>query len=453
METNSKHRFIPRLLAVMMFLSSSFTVIGQDLIRGAIDYLICDTSIVRGIAKDTTLIYNRINSYRGNGSTFSLVVAGNPIAQLMSLDEDSIFVNDFEFFKRNVYFCGFIRESGYKKAVIGYFKFNPFPNTDIYYYEVLGCNELYKLDIYAIEEMQNSEEIHLVATGTSSNSRSDVLVDMNMEFSVPTNCNIYFSQNENENYDDVAVTKKYIVVSSRNKVQGFPVVDFWFYRKPNHIWQSIFSSNVNRLRINAPMPESPVILEHTRLDSVAAVYKIAGFSEIAMLRLEATSLNYKVLEIVEDTIEKIYPIDIKYNKIDSVYSILARAKDMQHLPPYAPYMQIYHITPGDLLGTTSIGQGKKYTTIFYKLWSLDFWYGANRQFVVSGGAGQIPKLFRFNLSQENTCSERFVFPRYRGELKGVFNEITISPYSIYLSRYKKETGEWQIPFPVECGKE
>ena len=441
MNTTIKHKFIPRVLAALLFFSASIPSFGQEFIRGAIDYLICDTSIVRGTALDTVLVYNRKNT-----STFMLVAASDLYAH--SIYIEPIYVNDFEIYKNSVYFCGYIKENNVKRAVVGLFDLDLFPNSNIYYYKLDDLFELRKLDVYTIEDIQGFEEVHLVATGSENGSRMNVLIDMRMFPPNPVSCCIYFSESENENYDDVAVTKKYIAVSARNKVQGNPVVDLLYFKKPSHTWQHIFSFNVNIFHTGSPSPESPIILEYTKDDSIAAVYKITGFYQMAMLRLEALVDSYEIFEILEDTTETVYPIDIKYNDRNSVYSILAQAKSFLS----DPAMQIYHVTPEDLNGLTMAGQGKKYTDLLYMLWSLDFWLGSNKQFVVSGGTGEIPHLFRFNHTQEHACSEAFVYPYHSGNRKGQFEDRPLYSYLLQLTRLTQETRYIPMKFPVKCAK-
>lgn len=445
MKTNTKNKFIPRLFAVVLFFSISFPVMGQEFIRGAIDYYLCDTSIVRQISADTVLVYNSNQT-----STFSFVVATQ--TNMWTLYYEPLYVNDFEIYKEKVYFCGYMREEGVKYAIIGYFKLNDYPFINLYYYKVSDCEELKKLDVYTIMEIYGIEEVHLVATGTTSGVRSDAIVDMSMS-AVPTNCDIYISNDENQSFDDVAATKNYVAVAARNKVQGIPVVDFLFFKRPGHTWQSIFSSNANIFRVTSPTPDSPVVLEHTKVDSVAAVYKIAGFSQMAMLRTEALNTNYQIYQITAGQSWPAIPIDIKYHKPTSNYAILARTGNRQD-PDFDPPMHIYHVTPADLNGTSLLGNGTRYTEVVYHLWSLEPQRGFSPQFFISGDAGQIPYLFRIYNNQWGKCTDRFGYFYANGNLKGEWEEKALSPRSYYLEIQQHEPRDKRpIPFPVECDNE
>ena len=366
---------------------------------------------------------------------------------------DKIRINDMELYKGRVYLCGYIEEENGRKAMIGYFNLSGFPNIDIKYYKMDNCKEFKKLDIYTIEEIIGFPEVHLVTTGTTSGSRTDALVDLNMHATGSWNCSVHISSDENENYDDIAVTKQYVVVSSRNKIQNIPVVYLWYYKRPNHIWEDIFTSNADRFLVYNPVAESPVILEHMTADSFAAVYKIDGFSNMAMLTMDVASPNYKVFEIVGNQDQASIPMDIKYKSPRSVFSILARNGNV-HENRFIPPMQIFHVTPEDLQGLTLAGQGRDYLEILYKLWSLDSWKGPATRFVVSGGSSQLPALFRFNHYQWNYCSHRFEYRYSNGTLKGDTVSIPVSYYSDYLKvKNKEKRNIATVPFPVECGSE
>lgn len=408
-----KVSFIPQMIAVLIFFSISIPVVGQEMIRGAVDYLLCDTSIVRGITRDTTLVYNRnLTSIPNTTSSFSFVMESNP-THMWTLYIDSLYVNDFELFERYVYFCGYKTVEGGKRAMLGYFKLDDYPDINFYYYVLDDSKELKKLDVYKTVEFQYYEQTHLVATGTTSGSRSDVLVDMAMFTPWTLNCHMYFSNDENENFDDVAVTDKYVVVSSRSKIQNIPYINLWYYQRPHFVGQHIFNNNVDYCYIHNPVPTSPVILEFTKIDSFVAVYKEEGFSRIAMLKMDAMNPNYDIFEIEALEQWPSIPIDVKYQYGTSLFDILARVSNYQKLT-FDPLMHIYHVTPNDLNGISPNGNITRYTDINYHLWSLDKQKGLSSQFIVSGAAGQIPKLFRFYYNRWNDCTDSIGYRYFRG---------------------------------------
>jgi len=94
---NTYTKFIPRLFAVVLFLSIVHPVIGQDYIRGSDSHAYGVFSIIRETAKDTVLIYYR----KPESSTFMLVANGNVNVQTIKINP--IFVNDFEVYNNVVF--------------------------------------------------------------------------------------------------------------------------------------------------------------------------------------------------------------------------------------------------------------------------------------------------------------------------------------------------------------
>lgn len=451
METNSKHRFIPRLFAVVMFLTFSISAIGQDLIRETIDYLLCDTSIIRETSKDSVMIYNRRNT-----STFMLATPGDNNAFTMYIEP--IYVNDFEVFERNVYFCGYKLEDGIKKAIIGRFylynfPYNNNPNYYIPYYVVDECTEFKKLDVYRTEEgaPYNMFDIHVVATGATE-SRSDAILDMIMTTSlpggVPFNCFLYLSSDKNESFDDVAVTDNYVVVSSRIKTEENPSVIFWHFARPTLIGDNIFSTSINNLCVKTPDAETPVFIEHTVLDKYVATYKIDGYSRIAMLKLEALNTNYNSVEITGIPMGNIFPMDIKYNRRNGVYGILARGEVGTNLD-YDLQMKIYHITPAIIQNTAPYGEGTWYP--YNQVWSIDPQNKTANRFVASAGFSNLVRMLRYNHYQWPGCSSRFEYNYDIGKFEGTLYKPEISirllrkEMSIHYPRERRP-----ILFPVIC---
>ena len=443
MKTNNKNLFL-KILVTVLFLSAFSPSFGQNMYRGVLNESMCDTSIVRETSKDTVLIYNR----RNKTSTFMLV-PDNTTSNPWTIYFDDIYINDFEIFEKNVYFCGYTMVEDVKNAVFGYLPLIPFPSSDLYCYITNECKEFKKLDVYETVEMQFAEETHLVIIGTTNDSRSDALVDVSMFSPLPYNFSIHISLDENENYDDVAVTKNKVVVSSRNKVKGIPIVNFLYYDRPLLLGQNIFSSLANRLRTSSPAAETPVFLEHTQNDSVAAVFKVLGYSRIAMLNLEVSSANYKSYEITVDSAETVIPIDIKYNTRNYVYGILARTANSYN-PDFLPQMQIYHVSQADLNNLTPYGNGTKYTERVFNLWSLEPLRKTANYFVASGDEGNLPRLFKFNHYQWDPCSTGFNYLYAIGYLLGKFEDIDVLCQPLIAEFKKIVPWNKKKPFPVLC---
>lgn len=454
MKTNNINSFIPRLFALALFVSTSFSAIGQDLIRETVDYLLCDTSIIRETSKDTVLIYNQRRNHFAT-STFMLVTQGDNYTFTMYIEP--IYVNDFEVFDKNVFFCGYKLEDGIKKAIIGSFSLHNIPNYDsLYffrYYVIDECKEFKKLDVYRTDEgiPFGTFDIHVVSTGTTG-TRSDALVDMVMMSSlpggVPINCNLYLSNDTNENLDDVAVTDNYVIVSSRTKDKGDLVVNFWHFGRPTVVGENIFCTSINNLCVKTPIAETPVFLEHTKVNDYVATYKINGYSRIAMLQLEALNPNYNSVEITGIPMDNIFPMDIKYNRRNGVHDILARGEAGINLD-YDLQMKIYHITPAIIQNTAPYGEGTWYP--YNQVWSIDPQNKTSNRFVASAGAANLVRMLRYNHYQWTGCSSRFEYNYDIGKFTGSLYKPEILIRLLLKEKTKHYPRERRpILFPVIC---
>ncbi len=439
-----------KALAALLLLCAAGTLHAQELIRGAIDYLLCDTSIIRTIGEDSVLIYNKNNT-----STFMIVRPGLDPVPTRYLD--SIFVNDFEVVGKEMYFCGYKFDGERKKGVFGSFPLSRFNSNDttLKYYELDTCTELRKLEFYSYGDMLYYEG-HLVMTGTTG-TRSDVLVHKIVYATVPeppmppsplSVCDIYFSQNKEESFDDVAVTKDYVVVSTRNTVEGIPIVDFWHFDRPTMTLMPLLSSNIHHLRSGSPFAETPVFLEHTEGNDYAAVFKNGVFSRMDVLLLTAPNNINSCVEIFGDETETIIPIEIKYNTRSSVTDILARSiyyrdnLEYQFVP-----MQIYHVTPAVINNSVPFGNVTKYPDRF--LWSLDP-AKSSYCFFASGGEGLLPNLFKYRHDQWERCPERFFYRFEVGSPKGKLEDKRVEFEWIEPNSPITKTRLHEIPFPVQC---
>lgn len=442
---NTYTKFIPRLFAVVLLFFSSFNLYGQEKIRETIDYLICDTSIVREVSKDIILNYNHTNST----STFMMVnnIASNTITMYI----EPLFINDFEIYFDWVFFCGytFVDESeSTKKAIVGYFPLGLFPVSSLNYYVYDDYKEFKKLDVYETAQKQKEQNIHLVMTGSTEGIHSNAIVDMAI-FATPTTFAPFITKDKNENFDDVAVTESYIVVSSRNKVMDVPIINFLYFKKPLNTTQNIFTNPYDKFRVTNPVVESPVFLEFTHNNNFVATYKIEGFSRIAMLALSVTNTSYRAFEILANQSWPNIPIDIKYQGNEKLYCILARVKTgYSPIPP----TRIYRVTSDDLLNITSNGQGIKYTKDYSHFWSLDRATYGTQLFVTSGSTGHLSRMLWFNPLLSFGCAERFDYQYNVGDLDGNLEKdfTTLSPWNT-IPLTEKMTRVITIPLHFTCG--
>lgn len=403
-------------IASMLFFSATPAALGQELIRGAIDLLLCDTSIIRVISNDSVMICNRREGKHSNFMNITTVMP-NPIALYL----DSVFVNDFEVLAKKIYFCGYKVEMGKKKAVCGRFELSLFtinpPNMS--YYELDTCKEFKKLDVCKYTDMNmHITDTHLIMTGCTE-TRVDALVDLCMTNTSAT-CKISFSHDETENYDDVVITDNYVYVSSRREDNGIPIVVFKRYPKPNYLAASIFyTPNVPTLHVSSPIASTPVYLEHVTSDIFAAVYKVWGYYRMAMLEVNGTSGNINCVEILGSDTMPVHPTEIKFYKDSSVYDILARLENVRDEDYYLrPPMRIYHVTQQVLNNQTPMGYGTWYADTYYRLWSIDP-LKSSGFFVASGDGGQRPFFFRYKYDEWKLCPKWFGYRFDTGKLMGI----------------------------------
>lgn len=436
----TQSRLSPWLVAIVLFLSSTPVLNCQELIRGTDEYVLCDTSIVRQISTDSTLIY-----FYSNKPTLSLVLSGSTNTKTMYIDS-TLVINDFELLNKMVYFCGYKRENGVKKAIVGAVSLFSFPTYHPYYYVIPSCEEMKKIDVFKFE-YQLLEEIHMVMTGTTG-TRSDVLAEIFSNTINGDNCKIYLSNDETENIDDVAVTKNSVVISVRKEMEGLPVIDFWQFSKPTMTGSFVIDAYYNRFRIASPIAETPVFLEHTTTDNFAAVCKVSSFSRMAMLKPDLSNLSCQIVEIFGSDDQIIFPIDIKYSRQSKIYDILAREYVVRY-PGYDPKMKIYHISPAVMGNQVTYGDGTEYTDHF--VWSIDPAQGGYySQFVASGGYGFGPRLFRYWYNQWNNCPEYFNYPFDIGIQKITRMEEKLTLLNCFIKAKSATSRRHDIPFPVIC---
>lgn len=431
--------------AIAQFLTVIPTAIGQEYIRGTVEKSFCDTSIIRERTSDSVFVYYSDS----RNSLFMLVTPTSIYVPTVSLG--SYYVNDFDIFGNRIYFCGYLLDNGQKKAMFGSFLLTSFPYCSFSCCILDTCTELRKLDVYRVG-IDPDFDVHLAMTGTTG-TRSDVIVDRvvssNFPYMYPP-CNVYFSNNETESFDDVAVTDKYIVVSSRKMEQGSPIVDFWQFSKPTTTGVSYLYMPVHHFRFYSPTVETPVFLEHVNADNYVAVYKEIGFSRIVMLQLSAPNTVSNCVEILGDTSQTVFPMEIKYEKNSMVYDILS-CNDYDHNPrSQPPVMQIYHITPPVINNTALFGEGTRYPDYF--LWSIDRakWSG---WFLASGALDRHPMVFRYKYDKWETCPEYFQYNYDVGKPIGLYYKVEeIDCYSFRLESKIIETEKDELRFATYCGE-
>jgi len=453
METKTiKNSLIVRMVAVAFFLTVSTVAYGQhEEIRSAEDFMLCDTSIIRAKGGDSALIYNR-----NNQTTFMMMTSGQLDIDTWYLDSGRVAVNDFEIYHKTAYFCGYKSYNGTRKAIFGSFLLDSFEcASNFTFLELDTCTELKKIDLYLVDEgMQSGHyELHVAMIGCTE-KRANVLVDyvVSSSFIAPPfpiyNCGIYFSNDETESFDDIAATDNYVVVSTRRKMEGIPIIDFWQFEIPSLIGYDFLSSNISHVRLGSPVAETPVVLEHTHDDSYAATFKIDGYSKMAMLLHKIANPGIKCVEILGDDARTLIPMDLKYNKKSYAYDILARNEHYRDEPDsrYNP-MQIYHVDLMVIHNWTTYGNGTYYPDKL--LWSIDP-TNTTYYYVASGENSWLPVFFRYRHDQWNTCPSRFEYRFETGDLKYSTLEDAIVELRRDLKLVKAPARKHTIRFPYVC---
>ena len=443
MKTMGKNtRILRRLLVIAVFVHAGLVSHGQELIRETIDFLNCDSSIVRQFSKDITYVYNRTKWT----SSFMKVTEGVTVCP--SIYIEPLYINDIEFMDNKAYFCGYWNDDGKKRGIIGYIPLSSFPNVNVSYYIVDDCTELVKLDLYRLYDMIFSpvDETHLVSTGTTTGGRTDALVELILFSDHAYNCMIHFTDGPDEYYDDVATTRNHILVSSRDvESDGTPVINLWEYVCPTVSGTTIFQTSVSRKRITSPLADSPVLLEVTENSEYSAVFKTSGYSRITVLKTQVG------LGVPIDAVDILWlkgtvvPRDIKWEWRHRNYDVLTFGHAEEEFRT-----QIYHLPPSVFDGTAMNGTGTRYS--YTMLWSIDPCRYPYRDFMVSGSWGHQPRLCRYYYNYTGDCPDGFEYFYEKGEIGFNYKEEPLPyirwrdlPFTILVPR------RVDIPLPSVCG--
>lgn len=436
-------RNLRRMIAIAASISIGLVSQGQEMIRQSIDFFNCDSSIVRQFTKNIAYVYNR--TYRT--SSFMKVTEGVTVCP--SIYIEPLYMNDFELLSDTAVFCGYIIEEDRKKGIVGFFRLSGFPGVNVYYKVIDECTELIKLDIYSVYDVfvDPRRNVHIVATGTTTGARTDVLLDMTPFGNSANNCEIHFADGPDEYYDDVAATMDFVVVSTRDvETDGTPVVNLWEYVRPSAPGLSIFNTGVSRKRITSPVADSPVLLESTVNNEYSAVYKNIGYSRITVLKtIAGVTAPVDAVDLLWLK-ETVVPRDIKWDWWHKDFDVLTFGH-----PEDEFRTRIYHLPPAVFDGTATGGLGTRYS--YTMLWSIDPCRYPYRDFVVSGSLGQQPRLCRYYYNHTDACPDGFVYIYDIGKLQYNYKDEAL-PYIHWRSipGNKWEPRQVDIPFPYECGK-
>ena len=186
------------VLALLFLLPSSAT--GQELIREC--NVKGEPSLVRACSENVWMVYYE----DGFGPTFAKVTSTGATADNICLYGLIAHVADFEIVNNILYFCG---TSLSNTAVMGYFSLTNFPSTLVYTCTVPLIGNCRKLEA---GYFNGTRHVLMIgdALGTSH------IIDARDMGSNQWNFNISTYSDNDDFYDDVAVTDNYVVVSARN---------------------------------------------------------------------------------------------------------------------------------------------------------------------------------------------------------------------------------------------
>ena len=181
-------------------------------------------SLVRTISDTSYMVFSE-----DGGKYFYLLTPSGFLTMYKYINNETIFINDFEISKDTVYFCGYQDTAGTKHAVLGYFPLNNFPVGDINYDKKTDFLEFKKLDVFRI-----GGKIHAAMTAIERNKASTIV-----DAFYVTGTTWYYSylvgDALKQRFDDVVVVNtyptSYVAFSSRDlTLNNYPRV--WIFTLP-----------------------------------------------------------------------------------------------------------------------------------------------------------------------------------------------------------------------------
>lgn len=299
-------------LIILALFPGTYSVTGQEYIRN-LTLLNGENSVIREVDDEHVLVASNDT----NVICFTMYIEGAPTAVSMKFRPRNIFSNrvaDFEIFNDTVYFAGVntyltIEEDDsifYENGFMGFFPLAGFPYSQVEYIPI--CNgPLNKLDVYA--ETTAPFATHVIMTQSQTSYNSGMLFDATMIS--PTYWNVYSSSLNLEKYvDDVAVTDKKVIVTSRNKDGILWSYKVWVFRIPTGTEYCAMNNCEGNFTYRLYHDVSPVLIEHCTADGYAIATTVnnnklivRGYNDF--LELGGDSIYYKACYS---------PDDLKFNR-------------------------------------------------------------------------------------------------------------------------------------------
>lgn len=234
-----------------------------------------DYSIIREINENESLIYN---CYQGH-SSFTLTKEGTSLIEYISQSYMYSYVRDFEILNgEDVYFCAerydmdATNKNVLRDVFIGHFTMTDFRAASWYttnfqvdvisLSSIIGVTRTNKLDVY--KDVVGA--LHVIVTG--SINTMNCIVEAYL-YGRTWTLNYTPTTNQNEVYDDVAITNKYVAVSSHNENNS--TGNILLFNKPSGA-NSIFPNpSVGFTRIVLPYSvNGEVLLEWCKDDTLVS---------------------------------------------------------------------------------------------------------------------------------------------------------------------------------------
>lgn len=216
---------------IMVLLWTPNIAVGQEFIKRI--SLRSDLSIVREVSGKEWLVcsYDKNN----NRSTFVVVRETDTTAQVLDLPLKYI-VNDFEIYNDTVFFCGQVDTIENSVAIFGYFRYSPSFANPVYCCHIAEAVKFDKLELY-----ENNNKPHVVFTG-KKDYKYGLLADAIK--SAPNSWDFATAFNmsgDNIIYDDVAIIKDYIIVTSRSIISDSGMINYFL--KPS-TYSTMFPNSI-----------------------------------------------------------------------------------------------------------------------------------------------------------------------------------------------------------------
>ncbi|MCR5064383.1 MAG: hypothetical protein K6A67_01295 [Bacteroidales bacterium] len=278
------------------------------------------------------------HDYSKKWPTFNIVDPTNTNSPHLAF-HDRFLVNDFELLNGEyAYFCGErVNDTGYwqwpskdwvvvprRSALVGYFRVDDITSTPLYspvncpFLEDFAGVKLKSLD--KIEILPVNDGVHLIMTG-STQSGNGCIVDAAASTLFPSTWNVFVDTSSNgEEFDDVAVTGNYIVITSRfpNNQTGH----INFFPKPTSYSTSTINSAIFRGMISYSVDDT-LLVKHCENDAFVTGTFSYDHNGIVISGYNFTTPIYSIaLQNITTLAPELQLKDMSYNNASQTLDVL-----------------------------------------------------------------------------------------------------------------------------------